>query len=343
MKKALITGVFGQDGIYLSKFLLNLGYQVVGVIDKPKEKYLNKSYCKELLQNKNFKVKKLSLLIEDDVFNLINNINPDEIYNLAGQSDVSKSFKLLSKTYMNNTIVPINIINSVLKIEKKIKFFQASSCEIYGNVIGKINEKFEYKPQSPYAHSKLIVHRQLQDLRRQKNIFVSSAILFNHESPIRNINFVTRKITNFVANYHFDKSIKLEVGNLNAKRDWGYAGDFVEAFHKILQLKNADDFIIATGEEYTVRDFIKFAFLVINVDIKFDGDELNEVGYTHDAKDPIIVINKDFYRDNYINARSGDYSKANKILNWAPKTNLQQIIEKMVRNDINLILKDKYE
>ena len=337
MKKALITGVFGQDGIYLSKFLLDLVYQVVGIINKPKEKYLNKPYCEELLQNQNFKVKNSTLLIEDDVFNLINNIGPDEIYNLAGQSDVSKSYNLMSKTYMTNTIVPINIISSVLKIEKKIKFLQASSCEIYGNVVGKINEKFEYKPQSPYAHSKLIIDKQLQDLRRQKNIFASSAILFNHESPLRNLNFVTRKITNFVANYYFDKSIKLEIGNLNSKRDWGYAGDFVEAYHKILQLKNADDFIIATGQEYSVRDFIKNAFLVIDVDIKFDGDGLNEVGYISDIKDPIIVINSDYYRDNDIDARSGDYTKAKEILNWQPETSIEKLVEMMVNYDLSLM------
>ena len=343
MKKkiAFITGITGQDGALLAEFLLKKNYIVHGLKRRTSTLYSTHRLDK-IYQQKNFKKNKTLILHYGDVTDglscsqIIKDVMPDEIYHLAAQSHVAISQVTPYYTTMVDSIGTLNILEVIKSIStKNIKFYNAATSEMYGTLKGKyLNEKSEFKPQSPYASSKLLSYWFTKNYRDSYNIFASNGILFNHEGSTRGENFVTRKITKFVAKYHHDKKEILYLGNLSAKRDWGYAPEYVEAMWKMLQFRRPDDFVIATNESHTVRDFLVEAFKQINVKIKFKGKGVNEVGIDSKTKKIIVKSIKYYYRPNDVQVLTGNYSKARKFLKWKPKTKFKSIVKLMVKEDL---------
>jgi len=315
MKRALITGISGQDGAYLSKFLLDRGYSVYGTyrrISSPNFWRLN--YLGIL--NK-VKLLEADLLDPFSIFSAITDSRPDEIYNFAAQSFVGTSFKEPFHTLMVTGLGPINILESILKINKKIKFYQASSSEMFGNYnMKKKNENTPLSPASPYAIAKTSAHYSTKMYRDAYDIFAVSGILFNHESPLRGLEFVTRKISNEVAKISLGLSKKLELGNISAKRDWGYAEDYVLGIWKMIQQKQPDDFVLATGQSHSVKEFAELA-------CEFGGISKN-----------CIVSRKHHLRPSDVHQLEGDFTKTKKILKWKPKISFRQLVKMMVDEDI---------
>ena len=305
MKKAFITGITGQDGYYLSKLLLENNYEVHGIVRRASN--FNTSRIDPLISQYS-KDKKLNLYFSDlldssSLGNLISKIQPDEVYNLAAQSHVAVSFKNPIYTIQSGNLGTISILEALRNQDKEIKFYQASSSEMYGGEEKvPLNEESEFNPKSPYAASKVFSFNISKIYRESYNMFCTNGILFNHESPHRGETFVTRKITRAVGRIHVGIQEKLTLGNLDSERDWGFAGDYVEAMWKIINHSEADDFVISTGESHSVKDFLKIAFGFVNLNYE----------------DHVIVSEK-YYRPNEVNYLLGDSSKAKKELNWSPK------------------------
>jgi len=316
MKKALITGITGQDGAYLAKLLLDKGYTVFGSYRRlSSANFWRLHYLG--IYNK-VKLLEADLLDPFSIFNAINESKPDEIYNLAAQSFVGTSFKEPYHTLMVTGLAPINILESILKINKKIKFYQASSSEMYGNnKIEKKNETTPLSPTSPYAIAKTSAHYSTKMYREAYGIFAVSGILFNHESPLRGLEFVTRKISNEVAKISLGLSKNLELGNISAKRDWGYVEDYVVGMWKMIQQKQPDDFVLATGESHSVKEFAELA-------CEFAGISKKS-----------IKTKKEFLRPSDVQQLKGDFTKAKKVLNWKPKISFKQLVKIMVDGDIH--------
>ena len=316
-KRALITGISGQDGPYLAKFLLEKNYDVYGLLPRRSKQDL---YNLEYLNIKN----DIDFVIGDVtdqncMHKTINKIKPHEIYNLAAQSFVGNSWDLSSATTDVNAVGPLNILNAIKSINKKIKFYQASTSELYGNSAEKIqNENTRFEPTSPYAISKLYAYWITVNFRQSYNMFCCNGILFNHESPIRGLEFVTRKITDAVAKIKFGKQKKISLGNINSKRDWGFAGDYVEAMWLMMQHEKPSDYVIATNKQYSIKDFLKLAF--------------KEIGIKN--WEDYISINKNFKRPVDVTSLRGDFSKAKMNLGWYPKTSFEDLVRLMVREDL---------
>ena len=334
-KKALILGITGQDGSYLAEFLIKKRYQVHGI--KRRTSTPNTSRIDHIFDSVNFKNKNLIMHHGDlsDVGSLnriINQINPDEIYNLAAQSHVKISFQIPEYTSDVNALGPLRLLEIIRHYKrKKIKFYQASSSEMYGSTNNKFQNEYSLlNPQSPYACSKVFSYHITKIYREAFGLFACNGILFNHESERRGETFITKKIVS--AAYKISKGeLKfLEVGNLNSKRDWGYAPDYIDGIWKMMQQKNADDFVLATGKTYTVRDFIERTFKHLNIKIKWIGKGINEKGINLKNKSVIIKINKKYFRPLEVNYLRGDAKKAKKILKWQPKTNLNKMIKIML-------------
>ena len=342
-KIALITGITGQDGAYLAEFLLKKGYEVHGI--KRRSSSFNTSRIDSLYQDPHSEDIKFHLHYGDmtDATNLIGlmqKINPDEVYNLAAQSHVQVSFETPEYTANADGIGTLRLLEAIklLNMTKKVKFYQASTSELYGNTsILPQNEDTPFSPRSPYAAAKLYAYWITVNYRSAYDIFACNGILFNHESPVRGETFVTRKITRAVAAIKLGLQDKLYVGNLDAKRDWGHAKDYVEGMWMMLQQDKADDYVLATGESHTVREFIETAFSQINEVIEWKGTGVNEIGYSKVTREELIEVDKRYFRPTEVNYLMGDSSKAKKILGWEAKIKFEELVKEMVKEDLKTV------
>ena len=344
MKKvALIFGVTGQDGSYLTKLLLKKKYIVHGV--KRRSSSINTSRIDDIYQEPFVKKKNFILHYGDitdgiSIFNLIKNTKPDEIYNLAAQSHVAVSFKIPEYTTNADAVGTLRILDSIIKLNQKIKFYQAGSSEMYGKVQSfPQNEKTPFYPRSPYGVSKLYSHWITINYRESYNIFACNGILFNHESPLRGETFVTKKIVKAMCKIKNGSQKKLYLGNLYAKRDWGHAEDYVEAMWKILQYKNPEDWVICTGKQYSVKQFVNLVAKYLRLKLIWKGKGLYEKAYL-EKKVPIIEIKKEYFRPAEVDTLKGDASKARKFLKWKPSKNINYLIKDMVEYELNQTYED---
>jgi GDPmannose 4,6-dehydratase len=305
-KKAFITGITGQDGSYLAEFLLDKGYEVIGLA-RSQQYSKNISFIEDKIKLYYGDVSDSSLLL-----NILATHRPDEIYNFAAISHIQDCWESPGQTLQVNSIAPSQIINLILKLGLNSKFLQATSREIYGNYSGLINEETPYSTENPYAVSKLAAHLMIDSYRRSHGIFACSAILFNHESPRRPTKFVTRKVTNFAKNVQ-TKNARLKLGNLDAQRDWGFAGDFVEGMWLMLQHDKPNDYVLATKNLYSIRELCEMAFSYRGLDYK-----------------DYVETDQEFMRKNEVEAPIGDYTKAYNQLGWKPKVSFEDLIKLMI-------------
>lgn len=356
MKKALITGITGQDGAYLAEFLLKKGYRVHGI--KRRASLFNTDRIDHLYQdphskNRNFILHYGDLTDSMNLTRIIADVKPDEIYNLAAMSHVGVSFETPEYTANADGIGTLRILEAVrlLGLQNHTRIYQASTSELYGLVQAvPQNEKTPFYPRSPYACAKLYAYWITVNYREAYGIFASNGILFNHESPIRGETFVTRKITRAVAKIALGLQDKLYLGNLSAKRDWGHAKDYIEAMYLILQQENADDFVIATGITTEVREFVRRAFGELGIVLEFRGKGEDEVGivtkcegeFKLESGREVVKVDKRYFRPTEVDLLIGDSSKAREKLNWQPKYDLDSLIKDMIESDLNLMKRDKY-
>jgi len=337
MKKAIITGVGGQDGAYLARYLINLGYEVYGGYRRAVSPNFWRLSELGILNEPNFHLVEFELTDPFNILSAVNEIRPEEIYNLAAQSFVGVSFKEPFHTANATGIGALNILEAIKTVDKSIKFYQASTSEMFGKVQAvPQSETTPFYPRSPYGVAKLYAHFITVNYQESYDIFASSGILFNHESPLRGLEFVTRKITNTAAKIALKKAKTLELGNLDAKRDWGYAKEYVEGMHAMLQAKDPDTFVLATGVTTTVRDFVKLSFEALDIGIEFEGEGINEVGL-NDKGDVIVKINPAFFRPAEVDLLIGDASKAKQKLGWSAKTDLKGLCDMMIKADLRRI------
>ncbi len=334
MKKkiALISGITGQDGSYLSELLIKKNYYVYGIVRRSSS--LNTSRIDHLNGNKNLKLLHGDVLDSGHIERVVSKIKPDEIYNLAAQSHVKVSFEIPQYTSQVDAIATLSFLEAIRKVNKKIKFYQASTSELYGNSkLNFQNEKTPFEPRSPYAVAKLYSYWIVKNYRDSYGLFASNGILFNHESPRRQVTFVTKKITRGASRIKLGIDKKLVLGNLYSYRDWGYAPEYVDGMWRMLQKNKADDYVLATGKSYSIKDFINKSFNNLDIDIRWEGKGLNEFGYNYKTNKKIVLVDKKFYRPSEVNFLKGNYSKAKKSLNWVPRTNLNMLIKLMIDHD----------
>jgi len=335
MKKAIITGITGQDGAYLAKLLLEKGYVVYGAFRRTSSVNLWRLEELKINNNPNLYLVEFDLTDQSNCFNLVSEIMPDEIYNLAAQSFVGVSFKQPVTTANVTGIGALYLLEAIRVINPKIKFYQASTSEMFGKVHEiPQTENTVFHPRSPYGVAKLYAHWITINYRESYNIFGVCGILFNHESPLRGKEFVTRKITDAVAKIKLGKQKVLELGNLNAKRDWGYAKEYVESMYLMMQNDVAETYVVATNRTETVRDFVSMAFRAIDIDLIWSGEGINEIGINKDSKETLVKINNNFNRPAEVDLLIGDASKAKKMLGWEPKTSLEELCKMMVKEDL---------
>ena len=339
-KVALISGITGQDGSLLAKFLLKKNYIVHGIIRRSSS--FNTGRLDSIYKDFHEKDNKLflhygDLLDTSSTLNILQKSNPDEIYNLAAQSHVKVSFELPEYTAQVDALGTLRLLEGIriLNLIKKVKFYQASTSEMFGSANPPQSEKTEMLPVSPYGAAKLYAHWITKNYRDAYNIFASTGILFNHEGPYRGETFVTQKIVTGAVNIYKKKINKIYLGNLNAKRDWGDARDFVRGMWLILQHKVPDDFILATGKSITVREFTNKVFKKLNLDLIWTGKKENEKGLCKKTGKILIEIDKNYYRPNEVNFLLGNAKKAKKILKWRPLIKLDKMIDDMINFKLN--------
>lgn len=350
MKKALITGVTGQDGSYLAEFLLNKGYEVHGIIRRSSSfntKRIEHLYIEEYIEDmhnaKNFYLHYGDITDSTNVIALIQKIQPDEIYNLAAQSHVKVSFDIPEYTANVDALGTLRILEAVHLLGlKNTKIYQASTSELYG-LVQEVpqSETTPFYPRSPYGVAKLYGFWITKNYREAYDIFACNGILFNHESPRRGETFVTRKITLAAARIKLGVQKKLYLGNLNAKRDWGHAKDYVECMWLILQNDVPDDFVIATGEMHTVREFCELAFKEVGIDLRWEGDNIEEKGIDNETGEVLIEVDPQYFRPTEVDQLLGDPSKAMEKLGWNPtQTPFKTLVKEMVQEDLKLVKKE---
>lgn len=357
MKKALITGITGQDGAYLTELLLSKGYEVHGI--KRRSSLFNTDRIDHLYQDPHEKDVKLKLHYGDlsdsvNLIRIVQEVQPDEIYNLGAMSHVKVSFDTPEYTADVDGVGTLRLLEAIriLGLNDKTKFYQASTSELYG-LVQEVpqSEKTPFYPRSPYAVAKMYSYWITVNYREAYNIFASNGILFNHESPLRGETFVTRKITRAACRIYLGLQKTMFMGNIDAKRDWGHAKDYVNAMWLMLQHDKADDFVIATGVTTTVRDFIKKAFLKLGIELEFKGSGVDEIGIVAQVKDKeaklkvgevVVKIDPKYFRPTEVELLIGDSSKAKKDLNWKLKYNLDALIDDMVKSDLELFKRDHY-
>jgi GDPmannose 4,6-dehydratase len=338
-KKALIFGITGQDGAYLAELLIKKGYVVHGV--KRRSSSLNTSRVDHLYQEPHVKNRNFILHYGDvtdslSVFSIVNLIQPDEIYNLAAQSHVAVSFEVPEYTANADALGALRILEAIRssKLINKTKFYQAGTSEMFGKVQTiPQNEKTPFYPQSPYGVAKVYAHWLTVNYREAYNIFACNGILFNHESPIRGETFVTRKIVIALCKIKLGQQKKMLIGNLYAKRDWGHAKEYVQAMWKILQQKKPDDYVIATGVQYSVKDFINIVAKELQIRIFWKGKGVNEKAFNEKGK-VIIECDKNYFRPLDVNTLLGDSSKARRVLKWKPKIKINELAKEMVIKEL---------
>ena len=333
-KIALVTGSAGQDGSYLCELLISKKYKVVAADRRSSRD--NGWRHKELKINEKLIYEDFDLTDINSIISLFQRYKFTEVYNLAAQSFVGSSFSTPISTSNVTGLGPLRILETIKNFSPKTKFYQASSSEMYGKVYTKIlDEKSRFNPRSPYAVSKLFGHEITKNYRESYGLFCCSGILFNHESPLRGEEFVTRKITKQLAEIKLGKRKCLELGNIYAKRDWGHAKDYVEAMWKMLQQKKPDDFVIATNTVYSVKFFINECLKYLNLPVIWKGKGIKEVAIDKNSKKIIIKINPKYYRPSEVDYLRGSYIKAKKILNWKPKHNITGLIKDMLKSDLS--------
>ena len=346
MKKiALITGVTGQDGAYLAELLLNKNYEVHGI--KRRSSSFNTSRIDHLYKDKhkedvNFFLHYGDLTDSTNLIRIIQEVQPHEIYNLGAQSHVKVSFEVPEYTANSDALGTLRILEAIriLKMENRIKFYQASTSELYGKAQEvPQTENTPFYPRSPYGVAKLYAFWIVKNYREAYGMFACNGILFNHESPLRGETFVTRKITRAASKIKLGLQEKLYLGNLNAKRDWGHAKDYVEGMWRMLQHEKPEDFVLATGKTTTIREFCNLSFKELGINIKWEGEGENEVGIDQSSNKVIISIDNNYYRPTEVDLLIGDASKAKKLLNWTPKYDLESLVKEMVNADYNLFQK----
>lgn len=348
MKKALITGVNGQDGSFLSDFLLEKGYEVHGIIRRSSSfntGRIEHLYIEELKSSENFYIHYGDMTDTSNIIRLISEIKPDEIYNLAAMSHVKVSFETPEYTADVDGVGTLRILEAVriLGLEKKTRIYQASTSELYGKVQEvPQRETTPFYPRSPYGVAKLYGYWITKNYRESYDMFAVNGILFNHESERRGETFVTRKITMAVARIANGKQNKILLGNLDAKRDWGYAKDYVECMWLILQHDTPEDFVIATGEMHTVREFATLAFKHAGIEVEWQGEGIDEKGVNARTGEVIVEVNPEYFRLAEVEQLLGDPSKAKKLLGWNPtSTSFEELVEIMVTHDCNLLKEEK--
>jgi GDPmannose 4,6-dehydratase len=338
MKKAIISGITGQDGSYLAELLIEKGYEVHGIIRRSSS--FNTGRIDHLFNDPEIHDMRMFLhygdLIDSSNLNrLLDKIKPDEIYNLGAQSHVKVSFEVPEYTAEVDGIGTLRLIDAIKETGIETKFYQASTSELYGKVQEiPQSEETPFYPRSPYGVAKLYAYWIIVNYREAFNLFACNGILFNHESPRRGRTFVTRKITSAAASIKMGIQDKLLLGNLDAKRDWGYAPEFVEGMWRMLQQDSPDDFVLATGETHTVREFVEIAFEELGVQIEWTGKDAEEKGIDARTGREIVAINPRYFRPTEVDILIGDASKAREVLGWKPETKFRELVKLMVQSDL---------
>ncbi len=346
MKKALITGITGQDGAYLAEFLLDKGYHVHGI--KRRSSLFNTDRIDHLYQdphqkNRNFILHHGDLTDSTNLIRILQQVQPDEVYNLAAQSHVAVSFESPEYTADTDALGTLRLLEGIrlLGLEKKTRFYQASTSELFGKVQETPQtEKTPFYPRSPYAAAKLYAYWITINYREAYNIYACNGILFNHESPLRGETFVTRKITRALARISLGLQDCLFLGNLDAKRDWGHAKDYVKMQWLMLQQDQPEDFVIATGKQYSVRDFVNIAAKELNIGITWKGKGVDEKGFDKKTNNQIVAVDPKYFRPTEVETLLGDPSKAKQKLGWEPEITFQELVTEMVQQDLIEAKKD---
>ena len=337
-KTAIVTGITGQDGAYMSSHLLSLGYRVYGGVRRTSS--INFWRIEELgiADHPEFNLLDLDLTDPGNAVRAMQQVRPDEVYNLAAQSFVEVSFRQPALTTQVNALGALHLLEAIRLLDLPTRFYQASTSELYGKVQSvPQNEDTPFYPRSPYSVAKLYGHWITINYRESYNLFAACGILFNHESPLRGKNFVTRKITDGVARIQAGQLDCIELGNLDAKRDWGYTGDYIQGMHAMMQTEEPGDFVLATGRAQSVRDFAGLAFKAANVELEWHGEGLEETAIDRSSGKTVVRVNSAFYRPAEVDLLLGDASRARKELGWESVTTLEQIAERMVEADIRRI------
>ena len=334
-KKAFISGITGQDGSYLAELLLEKGYEVHAIVRRVS--IFTTMRIDHLLSDPNLHTHHGDLTDSSNLHRLISEINPDEIYNLGAQSHVGVSFEVPEYTAEVTGIGTVRILDAIRDSIGNCKFYQASTSELFGGIPGTEpqNELTPFYPKSPYGTAKLYSYWATVNYRESYGMFACNGILFNHESPRRGETFVTKKITKAVANIVKGKQDHILLGNINAKRDWGHAKDYVNAMWLMLQQKKPDDFVIATGHTHTVKDFVNLSFKQVDIDIEWEGEGVKEVGVNKQSGKVLVKIDKRYFRPAEVEILQGDSSKARKILNWEAKISFEDLVKEMVQYDLS--------
>lgn len=334
-KVAIITGVTGQDGAYLAELLLEKGYTVYGTYRRTSSVNFWRIEELGIKGNPNLHLTEYDLTDLSASIRLLQNTGATEVYNLAAQSFVGVSFEQPITTAEITGLGAVNLLEAIRIVNPKVRFYQASTSEMFGQVQAiPQKEDTPFYPRSPYGVAKLYAHWMTINYRESYNIFASSGILFNHESPLRGQEFVTRKITDSVAKIHLGKLDVLELGNMDAKRDWGFAKEYVEGMWRMLQADAPETFVLATNRTETVRDFVSMAFKAVGINLRFEGKDENEVGIDTATNKTLVKVNPKFYRPAEVELLIGDPAKAKEVLGWEPKTTLEQLCKMMVEEDL---------
>ena len=337
MKKALITGITGQDGSYLTELLLEKGYEVHGIIRRSSQfntQRIDHLYADGREHKGNMHLHYGDLTDSSNLNRLVEKSAPDEIYNLAAQSHVKVSFEVPEYTAEVDGVGTLRLLDAIRETGVSCRFYQASTSELYGNVVETPqSETTPFYPRSPYAVAKLYSYWITVNYREAYNLYACNGILFNHKSPRRGPTFVTRKITIAAAKIHKGKQQKLYLGNLDAKRDWGFAGDYVEGMWMMLQQEKPVDYVLATGITTTVRDFVNMTFAVIGRQMRWEGEGVDEKGYDQDGN-CLVEVHSDYFRPTEVESLLGDPTKAKKDMGWEPKVGLAELVEMMVKHDL---------
>jgi GDPmannose 4,6-dehydratase len=335
-KRALITGITGQDGAYLAKLLLEKGYEVFGAYRRTAS--VNLWRLEELGVGEQVKLVSFDLLEYSNIQRLVEKVAPEEIYNLAAQSYVALSFEQPLYTGDTDALGVARLLEVIRVVNPKIRFYQASTSEMFGKVQAiPQSESTPFYPRSPYGVAKLYAHWMTVNYRESYGIHASSGILFNHESPLRGQEFVTRKITTTLAKIKHGLASVLELGNLDAKRDWGFAGDYVEGMWRMVQAEQADDFVLATGQTHSVRDFVNSAAQTAGFELRWEGKAESERGFDVSTGRELVRVNPDFYRPAEVELLIGDPSKAKSTLGWEPKMHLAELVRAMTLADLERV------
>jgi len=342
-KKALITGITGQDGSYLAELLLEKGYEVHGLVRRVST--FNRQRIEHLFPDMHGKKNLITLHYGDltdssSLHRIIRDLKPDEVYHLGAQSHVGISFDIPEFTGNATALSTTRLLEAIRHDSPKTRFYQASSSEMFGLVReAPQKETTPFHPRSPYGVAKVYAYWMTVNYRESYGMYTCNGILFNHESPRRGENFVSRKITLGLANIVADKFNTLHLGNLNTKRDWGYAKDYVEGMWLMLQQEKPDDYILATNENHTVREFVEEACGLLDIDLAWEGEGINEIGINRKNNAKIIQVNPMYFRPAEVDALQGDYGKAKKILGWEPKVRFKELVKIMVESDLKITTK----